>query len=264
MPAHPAAQETYTNAFDRFRAIWSARITPSGRKLVLLALTDFADKDGTNARPSIATLAARCNISPNQVRNHLHDLVNAGVIKITRPAAQHRADTYALDFVALSDLQHTVPLKGSRAPVHKFQGSSGRASGLQSIGDDPGNYPGKTRGSYRGAPRSGSALAGRPAGAVAELFAEWEKRSKWTGAEREQRIAEGERLSAGGYSLEAMLCWLLDVANNPKRKHYRDWPTPEPAFLKVQPTRHARVARGAVVADLGPPGVTEADFVAGL
>lgn len=138
------AQAVAADPFARFRAVWAANITPTGRKLVLLALADFADADGTNIRPSVATVAARCTISPNQARVHIGALVVAGVIKLTKGSAQHRAATYALDFEALAGLQWTGALNNPRAPVHKFQGSSPRASGLQSTGDDPGYTRGKT------------------------------------------------------------------------------------------------------------------------
>ncbi|NVO06345.1 MAG: helix-turn-helix domain-containing protein [Rhodoferax sp.] len=105
------------NPFARFGAVWAACITPAGRKLVLLALTDFADADGTNIRPAVATVAARCNISAKQARRHIHDLVELGVIKTTRVAAQHRAATYALDFAALSALPQAGALENASTPM---------------------------------------------------------------------------------------------------------------------------------------------------
>ena len=190
------------NPFARFRAVWAACITPAGRKLVLLALTDFSDADGTNIRPAVATVAACCNISAKQTRRHIHDLVELGVIKITRVAAQHRAATYALDLSALSALPQAGALENASTPMGVPQHSHGCPSDLPPMGDYPGNTRGKTPRAGGGG-SSGPGFAG-PKGLDPAIWAKWVKKAKLDSDEISERVAEGEELRAKGEDLNKL------------------------------------------------------------
>lgn len=54
-----------------------------GRRLVLLALAEFAHDDGTKAFPALATIAARARLSESQTRSCLRELEEAGSIEHT-------------------------------------------------------------------------------------------------------------------------------------------------------------------------------------
>lgn len=52
-------------------------------RLVLIAIADYARDDGTNAYPSVATLAKKANISIRSARNALRQLEDSGEIETT-------------------------------------------------------------------------------------------------------------------------------------------------------------------------------------
>ena len=73
--------------------VWQLDLTPS-QKLVAIALADHCHDDGSEARPSQDLLIQKTGLSERTVRNTLRDLVDAGVVVVDRPAAQHRPNCY--------------------------------------------------------------------------------------------------------------------------------------------------------------------------
>lgn len=61
---------------------WVLRHSPAtlGDRLVLLVLADKADEDGTNAWPSVATIASESRLSERQAQRCLRNLESAGAI----------------------------------------------------------------------------------------------------------------------------------------------------------------------------------------
>ena len=232
-----AAQATL-DPFERFRAVWAACVTPAGRKLVLLALTDFANADGTGIRPAVATIAARCNISPKQARRHIHDLVELGVLRPTREASQHRPAVYSLNFQTLSALPHMGGLGCASTPTHDPQHSHGCPSALPPMGVNPGNDPGKTtpRG---GLVSSGSAFGG-PKGVNSTTWNKWVKKTRPDADELVDLVKRGEELHADGANLDALVQQALD--NN-----WRHWPR----VCEAAPVRGSKL--GAPGANWGMP-----------
>lgn len=70
-------------------------LTPTA-KLVLLKLADYAGEDGGNIFPGQEKLAPYIGISARQVRRHLKDLEEAGLISIHR-RGNGRTNTYKID-----------------------------------------------------------------------------------------------------------------------------------------------------------------------
>lgn len=122
-PSDAETQVIGLDPFARFKAVWAACIRPTSRKLVLLAMTDFANADGTSIFPAIETIARYCNISTNQARTHVKALLALGVIRVTRGAAHERATTYALDFFALASIPATESERGSTTLKHQSTGN---------------------------------------------------------------------------------------------------------------------------------------------
>jgi hypothetical protein len=60
--------------------VWKVVMPNAGRKLVAVALADMANDDGS-CWPSLRTLSARCNLSEDSIRNHLHALEAIGILK---------------------------------------------------------------------------------------------------------------------------------------------------------------------------------------
>jgi len=61
-----------------------------GNRLVLLALADYAHDDGSNAFPSVVSIAEKTRMSERQVRRALHELEASGEIERT---GRHRSGT---------------------------------------------------------------------------------------------------------------------------------------------------------------------------
>ncbi len=64
-------------------AVWVLPVPPA-RKLVLLALADWADDDGGQCFPSIRTIALRASISDRQAQRHMRSLMRDGWIAVAR------------------------------------------------------------------------------------------------------------------------------------------------------------------------------------
>ena len=62
------------------RLVWQYRCSSTTEKIVLLALADFADDTGHNARPSKQTLAAICHLDVRTVHRQVASLLESGVI----------------------------------------------------------------------------------------------------------------------------------------------------------------------------------------
>ena len=114
------------------RRQWRAEIftndaLTAAQKLVLLALETFADyRDGTNARPGEATLAAMCGLSPRAVRSALRQGKQLRLIERTGSANSRRglADVYRLATTGT-----TVPVisatTGTTVPVNNSHDRNG-------------------------------------------------------------------------------------------------------------------------------------------
>jgi hypothetical protein len=240
-------------AGSKFKLVWAASISPPTCKLVLLALAQFANRDGASIRPKVETVARMCGISPNSARIHIHALVKLGVLKLTRAALQWTTNVYAIDFNVLADLQPTGGLEYLSTPAdwspaniqtssplepRDAQTSSPRASDLQPAGANPLYHRGN--GDTGGTPRSGPVLADCPDGADPEQFAIWEHRCRWTPIERKVILTQARELDADGYSLNLMLEDLLDTVRHPKHEGYRRWPRREDRFLRGRKTKGKR------------------------
>lgn len=70
-------------------AVWVLPVSPA-RKLVLLALADWADDDGGQCFPSIATIALRASISDRQAQRHMQSLMREGWIAVAANAGGGR------------------------------------------------------------------------------------------------------------------------------------------------------------------------------
>jgi hypothetical protein len=79
---------------------WVLKHSPStlGDRLVLLSLADKAEEDGTEARPSVATLALEARLSARQVQRCLRNLEGRGEIEKTGtyryPGQRHGVNVY--------------------------------------------------------------------------------------------------------------------------------------------------------------------------
>lgn len=76
--------------------LWDNSAARGTDLLVLLALADFADDDGTNAWPSIETLAKKCRQDRRTVQRTLVKLEDAGLVKVARNAGPGGVNRYVV------------------------------------------------------------------------------------------------------------------------------------------------------------------------
>ncbi|GEM_PF-6922552 len=74
-------------------------------KFILLALCEKADNDGSNAWPSVATLARYAECSERTVQRALSELRQKGWISIARKATQYRPRVYTVNLDRLQGCQ---------------------------------------------------------------------------------------------------------------------------------------------------------------
>lgn len=69
------------------RRVWATDIQPAGRKLVAVKLADSCDDAGGSLFPSMAYIAASCNLSRAQAQRHVHALIADGYLSVIANAA---------------------------------------------------------------------------------------------------------------------------------------------------------------------------------
>jgi hypothetical protein len=101
------------------RQIQLAWEAPTGgiRKLVLVAMADYANDEGKRVFPAVKTLARKCGIDETTCRRAMRDLEDDGLIAVAAKAKQHRPTEYRLTLRAgnAPALDQTAPLDESRA-----------------------------------------------------------------------------------------------------------------------------------------------------
>ena len=63
--------------------VFTTNLQPS-KKIVLLALADFASDDGKNIFPSVATIAKKSSLSHRTVQTILGDFLDSGVLRVAK------------------------------------------------------------------------------------------------------------------------------------------------------------------------------------
>jgi hypothetical protein len=76
--------------------VWEHSPVGGNKRLVLLAIADNASDDGTNAWPSLATLARKTLLDERTVRRILRSLENDGHLKIDVSAGPSGTNRYAV------------------------------------------------------------------------------------------------------------------------------------------------------------------------
>lgn len=95
-----------------------------GQRLVLLALADRAEDDGTNAWPAVSSLARDTRLSERQVQYCLRALEQAGAIKCTgtRRVQGQRGGGVNVYAVLMTKGANTAPQTNGRGAVHSTLG----------------------------------------------------------------------------------------------------------------------------------------------
>ncbi len=103
---------------------WKSKF-PSGLKLVLLALCDCADDNGT-CWPSIENISKKCSMGQRTVFRHISDLSSFGAIRIEH--REGRASIYWLNPCQFGTPANLAPTPANLAPINIKEPSKNRHS----------------------------------------------------------------------------------------------------------------------------------------
>jgi len=84
--------------------VWEHSEAKGSARLVLLAIADYANREGEHAYPKVSTIAAKCRISEETVRKAIIDLTALGELEVVRNGGgagsyyspRHRPNLYRL------------------------------------------------------------------------------------------------------------------------------------------------------------------------
>lgn len=192
----------------KFSLIWAARITPAARKMVLLAMANYSDADGTSIRPSVSTVARHCGLSPKQTRRYIHDLIDAGFL-VTTATPDRAPHTYRIDFSTLQANQSTPVEGSSKSAIY----SHARPHLLPPMGDYPID-PDVSQGIWGVTTPPGPSASPPPLGAGSRklpigidliLFDKLVKNGKNTESRIEALVEKAHELVKQGHDINALL-----------------------------------------------------------
>lgn len=72
--------------------VWDLSESTGSARLVLLAIADSCDHDGTNAWPAIETIAKKTKVSRSTVKRAIKELVGLGELRVVRGPDHIRSD----------------------------------------------------------------------------------------------------------------------------------------------------------------------------
>lgn len=123
--------------------VWAYADCGGSELLVLLALADFADDDGENIYPSMATLARKCRLSESQTRRIVQSLIKKGAIEVVEVGGwehgRNRSNRYRIVVEALYERGSKMTPHISRPRDHGTR--AGDSTVLAPVIDDPSSDP---------------------------------------------------------------------------------------------------------------------------
>ena len=122
-----------------------ATILQPSKKIVLLALADFANDDGKNIFPSVATIAKKSSLSRRSVQMILADFVSSGVLRVAKNGLGGAPGSTRHLIIDLTVLENMVRIarEENLAPVSQ-RGAKERTAGAQTneeTGETPAPNP---------------------------------------------------------------------------------------------------------------------------
>jgi hypothetical protein len=83
--------------------VWEQSRAEGTDRLILLAIADYAHDDGTEAFPSVATLAEKAKVSERTVQRSIRSLVLLGELQVEQNAGRRGANVYTIRMGRQSD-----------------------------------------------------------------------------------------------------------------------------------------------------------------
>ena len=109
------------------RAVWKHSEQTGSHLMVMLAIADYAQSDGTGAYPGVPALARKCRLSVTMIRTILKDLAAAGEIA-PRPGV--RADDHGEYDVVYLDITPRIMNGETAGPQRKTRAKNGEGKGF--------------------------------------------------------------------------------------------------------------------------------------
>lgn len=76
--------------------VWEKSEQSGSSLLMLLAIADYAHDDGTNAWPSLSTLARKTRMSRRNAIRTIKKLEKVGELFVVRRGAEHKSNEYSI------------------------------------------------------------------------------------------------------------------------------------------------------------------------
>ena len=231
----------------KYALIWGADIRPPTRKLVLLAMADFSDADGSNVRPSVETVANKCGLWPQQCRVHIQALRAEGLLIQEKGRSRWGPTLYRINLESLKERQETSGLATSierqetsafknQRPLVSMRKTAGfHAQERQKTSDNPrdpehpsvqGRGETSPSGMAPAGPTLGAGVVDLPPGLSKETFEGLVAQGNDNPARRNALVKKAWELKAGGHDPEALAAsavriGLRDFADPAKTKPVR-------------------------------------------
>lgn len=126
--------------------VWDHSKAGGTDRLVLLAIADSADHDGTNAWPSVATIARKCSVSERTVQRAIRSLEALGEIRVEAQAggtptmtADRRPNLYRV--VMASGVSDRHPEEASGVTPSAERGDQMTPRGVTPLSPNPSDDP---------------------------------------------------------------------------------------------------------------------------
>lgn len=227
---------------SKYALIWAASVTPATRKLVLLAMANYSNADGTGIRPSVATVARHCGLGLTAANAHVRGLKTTGMLRLVRPATQNWPAEYSLNLQKIAESR--LPESDSLINARLSESDSLNPPDYRktcprlSESDNNPNHPDEVRG-VGGDPR-GSAAQPPPLGPClvlpavvdAAMFNALVDNGPNTKSRIDLLVKEAHGLVASGHDTTAMLRMAIE-------RGWKAWPKP-PRPTTPYPTREKR------------------------
>lgn len=120
--------------------VWEHADCKGSELLVLLAMADFADDEGGNVFPSVATLAAKARLAERSIQYILRRLEGRGFIEMEEAERQHQARRYRV-VVAGPGVQSLHPSETPGVQDETSRGAESGHSGVQMVAPKPSEEP---------------------------------------------------------------------------------------------------------------------------
>lgn len=231
--------------------VWDHSQAGGTDRLVLLAIADSADHDGTNAWPSVATIARKCQVSERTVQRSIRALVDLGELRVQAQAGgtgkmrdDRRPNLYT---VPMDGVTERRPEEPDGVTPSTERGDTQRANGATPLSPNPSLDPSEDPSEDTSSP-SGDIEDDRDRGfdvfwaayprRNGKKLGKAKARTKWRGLSYENKRAAYAAVKNYAAAIEAGATIARDAERFLTSKWWEDWldgPGDRPAAKRGSP-----------------------------